>query len=115
MILQLWLGILVFDVVRAVVVHAIEVIATLDECNLLWRPFRQPVSELFTHGVWVLAKVDWVAKPADGELDLTVTCLTILGIFWIPRFGPVTYTTLAIDPASISDVAISPPGRLRRC
>src|SRR5690242_3681038 len=94
-VVQLWLGILVLDVVCAVVVHAIEVVAALDQFRLLRCEFRQPIAKLLAHRVWVLAKVDWVAKPADCELNFAIACLTILGVFGILRFGPITYTVLA--------------------
>ena len=92
MVIQLRLGVFVPDVIRAVVVHAIEIIAALYQLHFLGCPLRQSVTKLLTHGVGVFAEVDWVAKPANGELNLAVAGLAVLGIFGIPGFGPVTYT-----------------------
>lgn len=77
-------ALLVLDVVGRVVVHAVEVVGALDERHLLGRELGQPVAELLAHRVGVLAEVDGVREPADGELDLAVARLDVQGVLGIP-------------------------------
>lgn len=83
-------ALLVLDVVGCVVVHAVEVVGTLDERHLLGRKLGQPVTEQFAHRVGVLSKVDGVREPADGELNLAVARLDVQGVLWIPGKSGVT-------------------------
>lgn len=93
MIFRFWFSLLVSNVIGAVVVHAIKVIASLDKSRFFRCEFRQAITKLLAHRVGVFAKVHWVAKPADCKLDLSVAGFAVLRIFWIPRLRPVAYTT----------------------
>ena len=85
------------DVVGTVVVHAVEVVATLDQGTIFVRPLGKPVSQLLDHAVWVFAEVNGVREPGDGELDLTVTSLDVCGVLAIPGLSPVTYTSMLVS------------------
>lgn len=90
-VVDVGLAFLVADVVCAVVVHAVEVVAALDQGDLVGRQRGQAVAQLRAHRVWVLAKVDWVAEPRDGKLDLAVGSFDIFGVVLVPGVGPVTW------------------------
>lgn len=83
-------GGLVLDVVGRVVVHAVEVVGSLDKGELLRRKLGQAVPKLLEHGVGVLAEVDWVSEPGDGKLDLAVRGLDVLRVLGVPGVSGIT-------------------------
>lgn len=89
-VLGLGLGRLVLDVVGSVVVHAVEVVGAQDQSLLLLGEGGKAVAELLQHRVGVLAEVDGVGEPADGELDLAVSGLDVGGVLGVPGVGAVT-------------------------
>lgn len=93
------LAVLVPNVVGAVMVHAIEVIAALDKRNFLLSELWQSATQLLAHRVWVLAKVDWVSEPGDGKFNLAVGCFDVFRVFWVPRLRPIAYTSSADVPS----------------
>lgn len=95
-VVEFGLSVLVLDIVGTVVVHTIEVIAAFDKSRIFWSELWKSVPELLPHRIWVFAKVDWVSEPADGELKLSVACLDILRVIWIPWFGPVTWLIVSL-------------------
>ena len=84
----------VFDVVGAVVVHAVEVVASLDQGDLFGSERGEAVAELFHHAIGVFAEIDGVREPGDGEFDLAVAGFDVEGILRIPGFGPVALVEL---------------------
>ena len=89
-VVRVWLASLGLDVVGAVVVHAVEVVATLNQGTIFIRPLGEAISELLDHAVGVFAEVDRVREPGDGELDLAVTGLNVCRVLGVPGVGPVT-------------------------
>jgi hypothetical protein len=63
----------------------------VDEGDVLRGPGGQAVAQLFDHAVWVLAVIDGVSEPGDGELDLAIAGLDVRGVLGIPRLSPVTW------------------------
>lgn len=53
----------VADVVRRVVVHAVEVVAAFHEDDFFGCERRQSGAELGDHACWIAPEVDWVGKP----------------------------------------------------
>ena len=114
------------DVIGCVVVHAVEVVGAAHERPLFLREGGEPIAQLLDHAVRVLAKVHGVGKPADGELDLAVARLDVLGVLGIPGVGGVAvqgdadFTPLggleiiaiSLDGASVGDknVVANNPG-----
>ena len=96
-VIEFRLGVLVLDVVGTVVVHTVEVIASLDESSIFWSELRQPVAQLLSHRVWVLAEVHGVREPGDGELDLAIAGLNVTGVFGIPRLSPISYSSISVS------------------
>ena len=80
----------VLDVIGAVVVHAVEIVAALHEGFVLGRPRGKTVTELCDHGLGVAAKVDGVGEPGDGEFELAFAGFDVFGVGGVPRFDPVT-------------------------
>lgn len=88
-VVELGLRVLVLDVVGRVVVHAVEVVGALDQGNLLGREGGQAVAELLAHRGRVVAQVDGVGEPGDGELDLAVGSLDVPGIPGVVGVGGI--------------------------
>lgn len=80
----------VLDVVRGVMVHTVEVVRALNERGFLWCELGEAVAELLPHAVGVLAEVDWVGEPGDGEFKLAFAGFNVFRIFRVPGLGPVT-------------------------
>jgi hypothetical protein len=83
------------DVVGAVMIHAVEVVAALDERDLVVGELGQSVAQLLEHRVRILAKVHRVREPRGGKLDLAVRGFDVLWIVLVPGDSPVTYTSSA--------------------
>jgi len=47
---------------------------------------------LLAHAFGIVAVVDRISKPGDGELELSLTGFDVLGVFGIPGFNPITCT-----------------------
>lgn len=94
-VIRVRLACLGFDVVGAVVVHTVEVVAAVDEGDIFGGPGGQAVTQLFDHAVWVLAVIDGVSEPGNSELDLAIAGLNICGVFGIPRLSPVTWNLIS--------------------
>ena len=119
-------ALLVLDVVGRVVVHAVEVVGALDERDFLGSELGQAVAELLAHRVGVLAEVDGVREPRDGELDLAVARLDVQRVLGVPGKGGVTVQgdadlatlsglevlTVSLDGAAVGDkeVVADDPG-----
>lgn len=89
-IVLIWLAVLVLDVVGGVVVHAVEVVRSLYQGDLLGRELGETIAELLAHRVGVFAVVDGVGEPGDGEFKLAFGGLDILWVFWVPWINGVT-------------------------
>ncbi|KAI9166743.1 Solute carrier RCH1 [Paramyrothecium foliicola] len=80
----------VLDVVGSVMVHAVEVVGTVDEGLLLVGEGGETVTKLLAHGGRVVAVVDGVREPRNSELDLAVSSLYVLRIRRVPGVGGIT-------------------------
>ena len=60
------------DVVRAVVVHAVEVVRAFDQGDVLGVPARQALAQLLGHRLRVAPVVDRVREPGYAELELAL-------------------------------------------
>lgn len=80
----------VTDVVCAVVVHAVKVVASLDQGYFIGCQGWETVADLFHDAVGVFAKVDGVCKPGDGEFEFAGAGFNVFWVFGVPGFGPVT-------------------------
>lgn len=79
----------VLDVIRRVVVHAIEIVASLDQGNFFGREFRESVAELFAHGGWIVSVVDRVGEPSNGEFEFSFGCFYVVGVGRVPGVGGI--------------------------
>jgi len=76
---------LVFDIIGSVMIHAVEVIASLDKRFFFGRELGKSVTKLFAHGGRVVTEVYGVREPRDGEFDFSIACFDIFWIIGIPR------------------------------
>lgn len=102
------------DIVGSIVVHAVEVIASLDKRFFFGRELGKPVAELFAHGGRVVTEVDGVCEPGDGELDLSIACFDVFWIIGIPGICSIAYYRLDRPSQKEKDlpfrvIPISPP------
>jgi hypothetical protein len=79
-----------FDVVGGVVVHPVEVVGAFDKTNFFGCPFWETGSELFAHGGWIIAEVDGVGEPGDGEFEFAFGGFHVEGVVRVPRVDTVT-------------------------
>lgn len=79
----------VLDVVGAVVVHAVEVVAAVHEGEVGRRPGREPVAQLRDHASGIDAVVDWIGEPGDGEFEFACRGFHVFGVLGVPGFGPI--------------------------
>ena len=80
-----------------VVVHAIEVVAAVDEGDVFGGPLGKSIAELLHHAVGVFPVVYRVCEPGDVEFDLPFAGFDVCWVFRVPRLGPITcYLTPSI-------------------
>lgn len=77
------------DVVGAVVVHAVEVVAAVHEGQLGGSESREPGAELGAHAGRVVAVVYGVGEPGDAEFEFAFAGGGVEGVGGVEGFGPV--------------------------
>lgn len=73
-------------------VHTIEIIATLDESALGGCEGGEACAELGTHGGGVLAVVDGIGEPGDGEVEAAFAGGDVFWVEVVPGVCPIACT-----------------------
>ena len=76
-------------------VHAVEIVAAVDEGDIFRGPGGQAVPQLFDHAVWVLAVIDGVSEPGDSELNFAIAGFDVRRVLGVPRLSPVTWDLIS--------------------
>jgi len=83
---------LVLDIIGSVMVHTVEIVASLDKRFFFGRELGKPVAELLTHGVGVVAEVNRVCEPGDSKFDLSIACFDVFWIIGVPGICSIAYS-----------------------
>ena len=88
-IIDIRLTLLMPDIIGTIMIHAVEVVAALDERGFFGSELGKPRAELLAHAIRVLAEVDGIAEPGDCKFDFTRAGLDVGGVVGVPGLGPV--------------------------
>ncbi len=81
----------VADVVGSVVVHAVEIVTSFNESGFFGSEGGETIAQLLNHRGGVMAEVDRVGEPRDGEFEFAFSSFDVAWICWVPRICGITY------------------------